>query len=562
MIQNPSTGEISGTPSEIGTFANLKIKATYQSVLYSLGPFLVQVLGDPFRFAQWHLQNTGGSAFSSHSGVAGQDLNVLPVHSDGVFGTGVRVAVSDTGLEIAHPDLQSNIWNGASRDYTQSYPWVGNPTPPTSTSGGDHGTAVGGVIAARGWNGVGVRGVAPQVSLAGFNYLDDRVTQTSALLVDQAYGPFDIFNYSWGSDLDEDDVVPQSFKDQVRSAVVSGRGGRGSLFVKAAGNEFKPDSAHDWMTRDSNADAFNTLPEFIVVGALSAKGLKSSYSSVGSCLWISAFGGEFGDNDPAIVTTDRTGCSKGYAKSGATLNSFESGGSGNTNCDYTSTFNGTSAATPMIAGVIALILEANPNLSWRQVKHILAATASSVDTAFVPIANRSSEPSGYVWDQGWVTNAAGFAFHNYYGFGKVNAAAAVQMARAGLANWKPQQSVTEDSGSINLSIPDRSTLGASVSLQVIQNWIVEAIQLEVTADHTYTGDLGIELTSPSGTKSILFHANNSFRDNQNLAAMPLLSNAFYGEASSGLWTFKIIDASTQDIGLLKRVRMTVYGRAP
>ena len=154
------------------------------------------------------------------------------------------------------------------------------------------------------------------------------------------------------------------------------------------------------------------------------------YSSPGSSVWISAPGGDFGISYPAILTTDIMGCSKGYSSQGATANDFESGGAFNSNCNYTSTMNGTSAATPMVSGVVAAMLSANPNLSWRDVKYILASTARQVDLNSFSIDHPfGNDLSGHIYLQGWRTNAAGFKFHNWYGFGAVNGDAAILMAK-------------------------------------------------------------------------------------------------------------------------------------
>lgn len=559
---NKSTGAFWGTPTVPATLANIRISASDTFDKASLPAQTLDVAGDPLRADAWHLKNTGQKSYATRGGTAGMDLNVQPAWADGITGAGVRVAVSDSGLEIAHPDLTANILAGASRDYRLSGPsYAGDPSP-TGTDG-DHGTSVSGLIAARGWNGIGSRGVAPEAGLAGLNYVSEDVSQDAAKLVDQANGDFDVFNQSWGYDAYEDSPLSASYEAQLAWAVAHQRNSLGSVFVKAAGNSFVPYSSYSWMTLDSNSDPTNTTPYTVVVGALNAKGNKSSYSSIGSCLWVSAPGGEYGDDDPAMVTTDRAGCDKGYAVTSATTNAFEKGGTTNAHCDYTSTFNGTSSATPVVSGVVALILQANPQLSWREVKHILASTADLAQPTFAAIANRSVDTPGYVWDAGWVTNAAGFHFHNYFGFGRVNAGAAVAMARSFTAgSFGTFKTASADSGTISVAIPDDSLTGANHSLNVATALTVEAVVVEVTAEHPYSGDMAIELTSPSGTKSILLHANNAFADDTNLDAMRLLSNAFYGESSVGAWKLKVLDSYPGEGGTRKltRWKVKVYGR--
>ena len=151
---------------------------------------------------------------------------------------------------------------------------------------------------------------------------------------------------------------------------------------------------------DASFDTKLTVPYVIGVASLKESGVRSSYSTPGSSLWVSGFGGEYGNNqsysgfpvvggnNPALMTTDQSSCSAGYVRTGIdvgtglNINSFQSGSHPeNQNCNYTSTANGTSAATPTISGVIALMLEANNNLTWRDVKHILAATSEQIDSS-------------------------------------------------------------------------------------------------------------------------------------------------------------------------------------
>src|SRR5262249_47874300 len=131
---------------------------------------------------------------------------------------------------------------------------------------------------------------------------------------------------------------------------------------------------------------------------------------------------------PAMVTTDQSGCGKGFSVTNSGESLFNNGAAPNTSCNYTNTMNGTSSATPVTVGVIALMLEANPALTSRDVKHILASTARQIDAsrAAVTIAITGGN---FVAEPAWTTNNAGHKFHNGYGFGLVDAGAAVTMAK-------------------------------------------------------------------------------------------------------------------------------------
>ncbi|MFT6071104.1 MAG: subtilisin-like proprotein convertase family protein [Bacteriovoracaceae bacterium] len=521
---------------------------------------------DPLYFYAWHLDNSGQKNFADAGGTIDQDLNIVGARNLGRTGSGVRIAVSDTGLETAHEDLFNNLLAGEHRDYTKaSAPFQGDPNP--SGDAGDHGTSVSGIIGAVGNNGIGSQGIAYGAKLAGFKYIAG--TNTLSRMLDQADGNFDIFNFSYGLYSCIFSGVPSEYIDQLKFGVNNLRAGKGAIYVKAAGNEYIGSTSDCFPSEtnprvyygNANLEEDHSYPYQIVVAAVNANGVSSSYSTPGSSVWISAPGGEYGNTNPAILTTDRTGCDKGYAKTGATRNDFEDGDALNQNCNYTSVFNGTSSATPMISGVTALMLEANPNLSWRDVKHILATTARKTD----PARSDSSHPGGldlpgHVYQQGWRTNAAGFNFHNWYGFGAADAGAAVSMAASYQTNWGIQQETNfvPNSGTIDISIPDEDAGGATSDLSVNQNLIIEAVQIKISIEHSFIGDLGVELTSPSGTKSILMNINSSVSGSA-IVDEVLLSNAFYGEPSFGQWSLKIVDGYAQDVGKLTNWKLNIIG---
>ncbi len=567
---NSSTGVITGSPTILGNTNNITLTAVKGIVYTQIGPFSLRVVGDPLYDSQWHLKNNGQSSFASNGGVSGVDLNLQKSIEENITGRGVVVAVSDSGLELTHPDLQNKLFD-YHKDYNDGASnYLGDPT--SSSARGDHGTSVAGIIAAEGWNGIGGRGIAPGALVSGLNYVSS--TQAQVFQLDQATGPYSIFNYSYGYNF-----YPSSFpwvdtyQEQLLFGYTTGRGRLGSVYVKSAGNEYRvcdsdygdtfPINGGICYQHSANIDPENNTIPMIVVGALNANGHKSSYSSVGSSLWISAFGGEFGSSNPAIVTTDQAGCNKGYSRSNVTTSNFMKGDDElNEDCDYTHTFNGTSSAAPMVSGVIALMLEANPSLTAREVKYILAVTADKITdpnfTGRPPHENSDFfSLSGHTYEQGWVTNNAGFSFHNHFGFGKVNADRAVAAAKVVSLGWGDLVHLNKDfdnpdyQNSTNRAIPDESAVGTSSTISIGESLYIESVQVKLNITHGRPGDLGIELTSPRGTKSILLNINNSFQvaldDNgspewvADLTDMVLSSNAFYGENSQGTWTLRVID---------------------
>jgi subtilisin family serine protease len=567
---------------------------------------------------QWGLKNTAQNAYSDTVGVAstglnGTDVNAEPVYSTyGYTGYGVTVAVVDSGLEIAHEDLSANVVSGGSWNFATG---TTDPTNTVATTG-DHGTMVAGLIAMA-KNGIGGMGVAPNAQLKGFNLLApnasyiatyaDEIAALGGSTASPNSSDVAIFNQSFGSNSTTVAQVNAALDAQYASGVSTLRGGKGALYVKSAGNGYvsfgtavcTAANALNVSCQNANFDPDNTLPYNIVVAALNAKGLSSSYSTAGSAIWASTPGGEYGLNsaaytaagfvapttgsvafDPAMVTTDQSGCAKGESVSTTPTSTgpfsfFNWGGTNlggiNRGCNYTNGMNGTSSAAPMMSGVIALILEANPALTWREVKDILAKTAVQVDatraaTTVTTGMTGASVGTPFVAEQGWITNAAGRKFHNWYGFGVANASAAVAMAKTypsgSLGTFTNTGWIS--SGVLSLAIPDYSTAGVSTALAVPAfgvSSIVETVQIKVTTTSLLSGangDIGIELTSPLGTKSILKNIQDGLTGT-NLPGMVLASNAFYGEVGTGNWTVKVIDGATPGTQTLTNVQIRVYG---
>jgi len=576
---NKVAGSVSGstltlTPDATysGT-ATLTLKVSDGTKDISKSFSLVVAANDPLYQYQWHLNNSGQTNFAANPGTSSEDINVDSVISAGYTGKNVIIAVVDEGLELAHEDLSANVVVGGSWDF------VGNDTDPTNPgTTGDHGTSVAGLTASAGWNGKGARGVAPSASLKGFNFLKSQSTLTSINSLGAASysSDVDIFNQSIGFAASYSTILSTTIENQYVTGVTSLRGGKGAIYIKSAGNGFNSLSSTACSSlygastglscSNANMDRFNSIPYNIVVGALTAEGKKSSYSTAGSSVWVSAPGGEFGSTAPAMMTTDQSSCTKGYVRTGgASTNAFNtvssgSGHSENSNCNYASTFNGTSSAAPVTSGAVALILEANPSLTWRDVKHILASTSDQVD-ASISTTNITINGTTYAAEPAWLTNNAGYKFHNYYGFGRVNVGAAITAAKAytagSLGTFATGSWVS--SGTLGTSIPDNNATGASSAVNVSDSKTIEAVQVKINLSHAYTGELAIELTSPSGTKTMLFNPKNVFGTTNGLTNFILLSNAFYGESSSGNWTLKVVDTLATDTGTLTNWSIKIFG---
>lgn len=528
---------------------------------------------DPLTFQQWHLQNNGQSGFSKSSGVAGQDLNVDFADRMGIKGRGITVSVIDTGVEISHPDLVGNVVSGSKN-------LIDGSDYPTDNHG--HGTSVAGLIAATEGNNLGGRGVAPYANLIGFNFLDEQSMASWMLshglsedfrALDRFTDPR-VFNQSYGStppiplngNLDNDPAA--ALEEAIMEDIsLNSHWGRGAVYVKSAGNSFRYYQAYisgvpflvlpyenrqffnnqNLPFHDANIATDNTTFWNVVVSATNAKGELSSYSSVGSNVFLTAPGGEYGTDSPAMVTTDLTGCDKGMNRTGAHANALHGGNDLDSNCDFAGTMNGTSSAAPNTSGAFATVMSANPGLDARTVRHLLASTArkNHADHAGVALSfeDASGQQVSYQAIPAWQTNAAGYNFHYYYGLGSVNVDEAVfkalftgvSLPKLQVTDWQKQEA--------DVAIPDASLDGAVSSTQVAQDLTIEAVQVKLNIDHERVRDVAIELVSPSGTVSTLLSPRTGFLDGNEggFTDTVMLTHHFYGEKSQGNWTIRVVD---------------------
>lgn len=532
---------------------------------------------DPLFREQWHLKNSGQSGFANNSGVAGADLQMTEAISNGQNGDGVKLAIVDSGLEICHPDLAATVEEGKSFNYGFRNSAGSSLADPFNHSVfGDHGTSVAGVAAAVANNGLGGRGVAPGVKLRGFKLSASSEADFEAELLSSLGGSSSnpdsasahIFNMSFGIEVPSENSE-EDFVNLVKMGTTDLRSGRGALYVKAAGNEFGLcENPHPVNIEigcvGSNADPDHNLPYLIAVGAFNAKDVKSSYSSAGANLWVVAPGGEDGEEQPAITTTDQIGVHAGFSKT--PVNSLTTDHRFNLDGDYFGAFGGTSSATPATAGAIAILLGINPNLTWRDVKHILATSARKIDPDIKEVrAAFNGKP--YIAQHAWQTNAAGYSYHNWYGFGAVSVDDAIIMTNGYTpdslgefveSRWFP----AADNSNLSLAIPDEDGAGVTHTLTVTDlpdTANIEAVILDITVNHGYGSDLGVKLTSPSGTESIVNAPFNVILDEfPGMQDWQLMSNVFYGEKPNGTWTIQVVDLAADHTGSLESWRLRFY----
>ena len=300
-------------------------------------------------------------------------------------------------------------------------------------------------------------------------------------------------------------------RETLTEGITQGRNGKGIIFVFAAGNTYSAGG-------DVNMEGFMNTRFTISVGAVGKDGLHASYSTPGAALFVTAPGG------------DRESLTNFYTPYVVGSTSCHEGGWG------------TSFACPVVSGVLALVLQANPQLTWRDVQGILASTSRMV----------FDDPG----DDTVTMNSAGIAHSNFYGFGIVNAEAAVAAAET-WSLYGPEQMIAADSGVINIEIPDNANRVVKSTLTIKRPqddeshenmfFIAESVVAYLDLDHLSRGDLEVVLTSPHGTRSVLHPGNrpetSQLVDNEQ---WKLLTVKNWDETALGDWTLDIVDKAAGD----------------
>ena len=455
---------------------------------------------------------------------ADHDINIEDVWEEGIKGEGVNVAVVDSGMDYTHEDLADNVDVSLNHDYTGR----GDINHRFS----HHGTHLSGILAARD-NDIGVRGVAPRATLYGYNYLRATTDLNLADAITRNAASTAVSNNSWGP-LDGPGLspAPATWGPAIRTGLENGYDGKGTFYAIAAGNGHLEGD-------NSNLDGYANYYGVTAVCSVNDHGVRSSYSEMGANLWVCAPSNDQGVEHRGIVTTE--------------------------NSDrYYEEFGGTSAATPMVSGVAALMRSANSNLSWRDLKLILAASA------------RKNDPENPGWEVGaekYGSHPDRYNFNHEYGFGVVDAKAAVDLSK-GWYGLPPLQSSSAGSNRLNLRIPDlldsdnAGTVSSVVSTLNLNTGIefTEFVEVTVSMRHNSFRDLEIELVSPSGAVSLLATEYEHVAEDGETDSRVRLNGSFrfgsarhLGEDPSGEWQLRVTDRVPGFSGTLDSWTITVYG---
>lgn len=458
-------------------------------------------------------------------------------------GKGIKIAVLDQGIDAANPDLAKNVSLALGRN-SLSMSAGGAPV----LASDNHGTEVAGVIAAA-KDGKGIVGVAYDAQLVSLYtpsvFSPDYLTEVANAF--RYAAGMDVLNNSWGFgnllkigtnwaflDNANDPLFKPAF-DALRDLAATGRDGLGTVVVQSAGNGYNYGD-------DTNLHNFQNSRYIITVGATDSSGYSSIFSTTGASILVAApGGGGYGDFE-SILTTDRAGTA------------------GNNAGNYTFV-DGTSFAAPIVSGIVALMLEVNPRLGYRDVQQILAYTAHQVGSSSNWVANGAHD-----WNGGGLQYDLAI---QSTGFGLVDALAATRLA----ATW---DSVPRTSANVvdviaskttNLAIPDNTSKSAISTINIDSNVIVERVDVTVNITHPFIGDLQIALVAPSGTISILLYrpsqgALSALGSSQHDVHFTFNTVLDWGESAQGSWALLVKDSATGNVGTLDSWSLDVIGHQP
>lgn len=439
---------------------------------------------DPGFAQQWHLHNLTNFLF---------DANLAPAWKAGYTGAGITVGVVEFGWNTAHPDLADKYHAEASQ---------------AAAGVQDHGTSVAGVIGMIADNGIGGAGAAYGAMLSRMYIGSDSATAAALAFRNDLN---DVKNNSWGpADNARISTMPSITAQAIADGATMGRDGRGTVFVWAGGNGGQANDRVDY-------DPYASNRHVIAVGAIDSLDRRSLYSEPGSALMLVT------QSDYDLNTSGDVGI---YTTSGAS--------------GYTANFGGSSSAAPLASGVVAVLLHARPELTARDVQHVLIRSA------------RRCRPT----DESWTTNGAGRWVSEVFGFGAIDAGAAVSQA----LSWQfigPE--VSHDTGlvTVNAAIPDNNPAGLASTVQVGPNIRVERVQLVLNAPHASLGQLRVSIVSPLGTESLFANTRTDTTSGYNNYVFTSVRH--WDEAAAGTWTLRIADTVAGTTGTLQSWGLRIYG---
>ncbi len=490
---------------------------------------------------QWHLFHRGGPGLA-----AGSHVSAEPAWDITRGSRSVTIAVTDDGFDLAHRDLQGPGKIVAPRDLKNK---DGLPIPSLNEN---HGTAVAGVAIGE-ETGDGIVGIAPGCSLMPLQTTgfldDDSIEQLFDWAIEQGA---DVISCSW-SPASIYFSLSRRISQAVNRAATQGRNGKGCVVVFSAGNANRPIEGKveesGWPGNlikglTSWLSGFAVHPDVITVSACTSLNQKAAYSNWGRHISVAAPSNNASPNMALSSGTFDTGPPIRVQLLGrAVLTSDRTGDQGYTTDDFTG-FGGTSSACPLVAGIAGLMLSVNPDLTAAEVKQILQSTADK-------IIDKAPDPQ--LGQRYGTYDSNGHSF--WFGYGKVNAAAAVKAAQAkALRDRLLHQTLTVQNLAAS-PIPDNAPNGIRSDLDISTGGSLQDIKVFIQAEHEFLGDLSFTLISPQG-QTVLLQGRTLGRQTRlqrtySLVSTPALRRLINSEVR-GRWQLQVIDHVPEHTGQLQR----------
>ncbi|KRA14872.1 S8 family serine peptidase [Lysobacter sp. Root604] len=528
-------------------------------------------------------------------------------------GSGVVVAVIDSGIML-HNDLNANILPGydmvtsttggtrqqcadvgALTGCGKSDDGNGRDADPTDSSvagTGAHGTHVAGTIAAVTNNGIGVAGVAYGAKVVPIRVLGNQGFGDDSDIVDAitwASGdtvpgvpananPAKIINMSLGGSVQGScaNAAP-AYKAAIDRAIA-----KGSVVIAAAGND-----NIDIVNGNFKGVIVDSVPAscggVISVAASNKSGSRSSFSSWGATIDITAPGGE-NVSGGGVLSTVPTNAYEGYA--------------------------GTSMAAPHASGVAALIVAASPtSMTPVQIEQVLEGTARPIvpskcsggcgagiiDAAAAvaavsggtpgnqaPVANFTSSASGLTvsftdtssdsdgsiasrsWSFGDGTNSTSANPSKTYSAAGTYTVSLTVTDNGGASNTKTSTVTVASTGgtqtysnTADVNIPDNNATGASSTITVSGRTgnAPSTAKVSVNVQHAFRGDLIVDLIAPDGSVYNLFNRPNTTDSTDHVIITDRVVN-LSSEPLNGAWKLRVADRAPQDVGYINSWSVT------
>lgn len=465
-------------------------------------------ISDPDFSRQWHLYNQWTS---------GNDLNIGPVWEKNITGKGAVVCFLDDGLDFDAPDLKENFYAAGSYDFNDH---VSLPKPQTDSD--RHGTRCAGEVAAVKNDVCGV-GVAYNAKVSGVRILGGKLTEADeAKAINYDFHNNHIYSCSWGprDDGRSMEAPPKIAKDAVYNGIVNGRNGKGSIFVFASGNGGASGDA-------CNFDGYTNSIYTITVGSIDKDNSHPIYSEACTANMIVTYSSN-SEHHYAIFTTD-----------------FKT----NSPSSCTDNHGGTSAAAPLASGLLALVLEIRPELTWRDMQRLVMESGIQINPD----------------DPTWGLTHAGRPYSPVFGYGKLDADRLIENAQAFVPVGK-QVTMNSVESEVNLPIPfNEDGVGSviRISEEDIEKSgmkVLEHITITVTIEHQRRGDVEVYLRSPNGIVDVLSPGRPNDVNTGGFKEWTFMTVQHFDETPIGDWMIIVKDrVYPETTGKFLKWKMTLYG---